>query len=252
MTTQNNQEGEIDRLAALQEIDCRIKEKEDEASGLLGEASSFEGELTRAREQLQQLVAEQQGLEAQRDEIEQKLDRDGNKLRDSRMRLNRVRNSTELLALQREIDLTKESNQQLEEQVLGIMTSLEALVERVTAAGAAVAALEGQFDAQVMERRQRAETLRTEMAGESGRREAVAQELDPTLRGKYEQIFQRRGGTAVVAVRQGVCLGCHMNVPPQMFNELQKFRDIRQCPNCHRILYWRPEPETVERKSASG
>ena len=58
---------------------------------------------------------------------------------------------------------------------------------------------------------------------------------------KYEQIFERRGGSAVVVGRQGVCTGCHMNVPPQMYNELQKFRDIRQCPNCHRILFYRPE-----------
>jgi len=45
----------------------------------------------------------------------------------------------------------------------------------------------------------------------------------------------------VVEVRNGTCLGCHMNLPPQFFNELQRARDIRLCPNCHRILFWRPE-----------
>jgi len=69
--------------------------------------------------------------------------------------------------------------------------------------------------------------------------------MNATLRVKYEQIFERRGGSAVVVVRQGVCTGCHMGVPPQMYNELQKFRDIRQCPNCHRILFYRPDAATV-------
>jgi predicted nucleic acid-binding Zn-ribbon protein len=30
-------------------------------------------------------------------------------------------------------------------------------------------------------------------------------------------------------------------LPPQFFNELQRSREVRLCPNCHRILYWRPE-----------
>ena len=39
----------------------------------------------------------------------------------------------------------------------------------------------------------------------------------------------------------GTCLGCHMHLPPQFFNELQRARDIRLCPNCHRILFWRAD-----------
>jgi hypothetical protein len=36
-----------------------------------------------------------------------------------------------------------------------------------------------------------------------------------------------------------------MNVPPQLYIEIQKRRDVILCPNCHRILFWRPEPATV-------
>jgi hypothetical protein len=62
--------------------------------------------------------------------------------------------------------------------------------------------------------------------------------MDPGLRSKYEQLFDRRGGTAVVAVAAGICSGCRMQVPWQFYNELLKSRDsVRQCPNCHRILF---------------
>jgi predicted nucleic acid-binding Zn-ribbon protein len=61
------------------------------------------------------------------------------------------------------------------------------------------------------------------------------------LRSKYEQIFERRGGMAVVEARNGICQGCRMRVPPQLYNELQKHHEIRMCPNCHRILFWRAE-----------
>ncbi len=61
-------------------------------------------------------------------------------------------------------------------------------------------------------------------------------------------IFARRGGLAVVEVRAGTCQGCHMNVPPQLFNQIQRNEQVILCPNCQRMLYWRPERE----EGASG
>jgi hypothetical protein len=55
---------------------------------------------------------------------------------------------------------------------------------------------------------------------------------------RYEFIRQRRNGTAIAPVREGVCLGCNMNVLPQQFIDLQKGEEILQCPHCQRILYW--------------
>jgi hypothetical protein len=101
--------------------------------------------------------------------------------------------------------------------------------------------METQLPEEVAARRQLAEDILRGLEGERQERDALARGMSDSLRSKYEQIFQKRGGTAVVEVRNGTCLGCHMHVPPQLFNELQKFRDMRQCPNCHRILFWRPD-----------
>ena len=85
--------------------------------------------------------------------------------------------------------------------------------------------------------------MRQELESERGAREALAADMDPSLRSKYEQLFERRGGAAVVTARGGICTGCRMHIPPQLYNELQKHRDVvRQCPNCRRILFWRPAP----------
>jgi len=51
-------------------------------------------------------------------------------------------------------------------------------------------------------------------------------------------IKARRNGIAIVAVSRGICSGCHMNIPPQLYNELQRSEQILCCPNCNRILYW--------------
>jgi len=67
--------------------------------------------------------------------------------------------------------------------------------------------------------------------------------VDGDLRRRYEMIFSRRGGVAVVAVRGGTCQGCHMNVPPQLFNLIQRNEQLILCPNCQRMLFWQPEGE---------
>ena len=167
-------------------------------------------------------------------------------MKDRRMRLNRVRNERELQALRREIEVGKEANQQVEEQLLGLFESLDALNAAARDAEQKLAELETSSQAMLAEHRTRIATLAAEVLQERQRRDRTAEGLDMGLRRKYEQIFERRGGTAVVEVRGGICLGCHMNLPPQFFNELLRTREVRLCPNCHRILYLRPERVEVE------
>lgn len=234
---------DIDRLAALQELDARLKVRRDRMTALLLEADGVDLELARQRQAVQALTGERDGLEQRRSDMDRQLELSGFKIRDNRMRMNRVRNSVELLALQREVDLTKEANAQVEEELIQVMEQLETLAVQLTAAQEALTALEAQAAEVVAARRAEADTLRQELDAEAGAREALAAGMDPALRGKYEQIFERRGGSAVVFAHDYMCSGCRMRIPPQFYNELQKFRDVRQCPNCHRILYWRPPAE---------
>jgi predicted nucleic acid-binding Zn-ribbon protein len=54
-------------------------------------------------------------------------------------------------------------------------------------------------------------------------------------------LISRRGGTAVVNVKNGVCLGCFMNIPPQLFIEVTKNNRLILCPSCNRIFYFTEE-----------
>jgi hypothetical protein len=125
--------------------------------------------------------------------------------------------------------------------LLRVMELLESLVAVAAEAEQRQADLEAAAAAKISERRTGMGQLLEDVAREREVRDRMASALDASLRRKYEQIFERRGGTAVVEVRNGICQGCHINLPPQLFNELQRTRDVRMCPNCHRILFWRAE-----------
>ena len=252
ITVEEDLESEINRLAALQEADQRLKAQQEHVTALRSEADRFEAEMERQWTTIAGLTTEHDGLEAQRADMDAQLEAEGGKIRDSRMRMNRVRNDRELLALQREVNLSKEANLQLEEALITVMESLEGLSSQISAAREVLEGLEKQREVEVAQRRTEAEALGEGVSAEQDRREALVQGMSASLRSKYEQIFHRRGGTAVVEARQGTCQGCHMNVPPQLFNELQRSRAIHQCPSCHRILYWRPESAVYTSSSNDG
>jgi hypothetical protein len=83
--------------------------------------------------------------------------------------------------------------------------------------------------------------LQRELAELEERRKKVRKTVPAPLMKRYEFIRQRRNSSAVCPVHEGVCLGCHMNILPQQFIDLQKGLEILQCPHCQRILYWADE-----------
>ena len=69
-------------------------------------------------------------------------------------------------------------------------------------------------------------------------REKVIALLDSELFEKYLKIKeQHHGSLAVVSVKDAVCHGCNVNLPPQLYNELFRYDSLKFCPNCQRIIY---------------
>jgi len=62
--------------------------------------------------------------------------------------------------------------------------------------------------------------------------------VDPELLKRYLNIKEQDPGElAVVPVKDAVCYGCNVNLPPQLYNELFRCDSLRFCPNCQRIIY---------------
>ena len=239
-TEESSKDVELDQLAALQDIDRELKVQQDKVDELIGAADDCELKLAAQRAELERLTLEKKTLDSQRRDLEVRVEIEGNKIRDSRMKMNNVRTDREVLALQRQVEIGRAANQQLEEELFTVLESLETLEAQMAEIRTDVAELGGKANTEAVERRREAEGLDRDLESVRTRRHSIADKINPSLRSKYEQLFKVRNGTAVVEVRQGTCLGCHMNVPPQLFNEIQRDRNVRQCPNCNRILFWRP------------
>ncbi len=79
------------------------------------------------------------------------------------------------------------------------------------------------------------------------KKEKISAGLDEEIVYKFEKIVKKKDGIGIVSIRNNVCMGCNMILPPQFVNDVRREERIIFCPNCSRILYFFDEkPEDDE------
>jgi predicted nucleic acid-binding Zn-ribbon protein len=234
---------QIEILALLQTVDREIKEQTGLKQGLLGELQAKERDIQAKKREIDVLnaaCAEREKLRAEKDRVFQD---EGKKAMEKRMRMNRIKNAKELQALQREIDLLRHSNSELEEELITIMQEIDGIKAAMRAKEAEMAAMQEEWQKQQQELQGQISGIDQAVSEALTRRQNIAAQVARDLISRYELIFSRRGGNAVVEVAGGICQGCYMNIPPQLSNEIIKSEKVHLCPSCQRILYVKPTEE---------
>ena len=242
---------QIAQLVSLQELDQRLQQKSRKLEELHEQIATIAAEKElheRNAEEREKHIGE---LEMQQREVDGLLKLEEEKIKEKRVRLNRVRNEKELLVLQREIEMMKEANGELEEKVLVVMGHLEEERQLYEETRAKVAELTGQLSTEKAAVEGQIATLEEEAEAGRKTRQKITSGLDAGLCARYDRIFGNRGALAVVEVKDETCQGCHMRIPPHMCNQVQSSQmqgksEIFNCPHpyCGRIVY--VELESVE------
>lgn len=235
---------QIELLVNLQIVDLQLRERTDAIETLRREIADIDASLAGQRLALDTVRAERAELESRRRDIEGTLADEEAKMKDRRMRLNRIRNEKEASAVRREIEVAKEGTAVHEETLMGIFEQLDGVKARETEMAAACDALESRRSTEKERIDLEIEELSSGLDEARTKRESLAAGLDANLRRQYETILSRKRGQAVVEVRGGTCDGCHMRIAPQLANEIHRNTRVISCPSCHRILYVRP-PEAA-------
>jgi hypothetical protein len=151
----------------------------------------------------------------------------------------------------KEIGFREDQRDQKETRVLELLDQVEAQKQTLTEKEQVIKELQKNYKRQAAEVAARVEELEQQRDIFEKKRDILKKELPAPLLKRYDFIRQRRNGSAISEVKEGVCLGCHMNILPQQFIDLQKGEDLIQCPHCQRILYWVGEEEAEETASLS-
>jgi uncharacterized protein len=236
---------QIEALAALQRVDQALKDNTEAVAAGERRVAELEDALQRQQATTAAARALLTDLGTRQKALEERLAGAETRMKDKRMRITRIRNDKELGLAKREIDLLKEETGQVETELVGVLEQVEAAQKQCAAAEIALGELTAARDREAGELRDTVARLSSDIERDKARRDELVGGVDGDLRRKYELIFSRRGGVAVVEVRSGTCLGCHMHVPPQLFIQIQRNEQVLACPNCQRILFWQAEQDAA-------
>ncbi len=228
---------EIVNLIKLQEIDLEIRKIDslreklpEKYNYLIEKISKIRSEIEKERELLLE-------LQKKKIDIEDEISLESTRLTKSQQKLSTIKTNREYQALLKEIEEMKKGNKAREDEILGIMEKNEDISKKINEKDAEIKKLTVEYD----EEKNNIEKLSAEFSERYAflltEREVISNSVKKDILSKYNFLKDKRAGLAIVEVKGAVCMGCHMNVPPQLFNELLRNDKIYFCPSCQRLIY---------------
>lgn len=216
--------------AKIQELEANLKAFPAKFESMQADVRKVEGMLERERAQLAETETWKKRQEQEARDQEDALIR-------AKQRSAMVKNVKEHMANERELELNRKTAQAREEEAAKLGTAVVSARAALSQHEADLVAMKSHVAEEESAARAQMSGVEAQIAAARAERELAAQRVEPAALKRYASIRMRRG-LALSAVKAGTCQGCHMNIPPQLFNILQRGVTIEVCPNCNRIIYW--------------
>ncbi|MFZ1982118.1 MAG: C4-type zinc ribbon domain-containing protein [Smithella sp.] len=160
-------------------------------------------------------------------------------------RMLEVKNNKEYQAMLKEIEIAESSRGEIETQIISLLDELDKLSVLVKKDEEILKQSRSKYEQEKKEMEDDLNAVDTDVANWEQKRIGLQRDVPNELLVRYERIKKRNKGVGVTSVWKAVCNGCHMNIPPQLYNELQRSDDLLSCPNCNRIMYFQDMEKPV-------
>ena len=168
-------------------------------------------------------------------------------IKKSEAKLSSVKTNKEYQAFLKEIDDFKEKNSKLEDGMIELLDRIEDAENILNAKITEYSELQARLHNEKEAIQKETEEGKRQLENLDAEHNTVVAGIDAGLLATYDKVKSLQGnGIAIVAVKDAVCQGCNMNIPPQMYNELQRGDSLKKCPICDRIIYWEDENKRSE------
>jgi predicted nucleic acid-binding Zn-ribbon protein len=229
---------QVELLVELQQIDSERKRIETKKQDLPVELErlkttlrDFEVKVEEERKKIEDLY-EQHRLK------ENELKKGNETLKKTKSRLFEVKTNKEYQALLKEIEVLNGRNDELESEIIKLLEAIDIVKEQLEQEEKEYTAFRSERESDIRKIEEEINSIDSVLITIHKKYSDVKGHIHADHLRRYDIIKQKRNNRAVVPVWKGICGGCHMNIPPQMYNELQKFEELMLCPHCNRIIYW--------------
>lgn len=234
-------EGNISKLVELQVIDLDVRKLDQEMAGGYSELEKRKSVIDEQRAAIELIAGKIEAAEIQQSKLQTDLEDETARVKDRQGKVMSIQNNREYQCLMKEIEDGKRANKQREDeiiQLLELVESFKAKLDEQVAVNKTEEKLLAEEQANVDKIAKEINAKKSSMVKARAQK---AKEIEKKILKKYDMLLERRDGMGIAGVTQGVCQGCHMNIPPQLFNDLMKEDKLYMCPTCNRIIYHLPE-----------
>jgi len=237
----------IKQLLVLQELDGIINGIKKELDDQPLKLKEIEKTLAAKNEELENDQNKIKNLETQKNNQEQLLFLEQEKLKKTRNRLSgsNVRHTSAYYANQREIEKLKNDSDAMESSLLELMQSMDEIKENTAGLEREIKELETERACADDALKSIIGKLRSELDEKLEKRKGITSKIEQSILSQYERIHGSYPENAICRAINEMCTGCHMNIPPQIYNEVIRAEKAIFCPTCQRILYYQSDEEAV-------
>ena len=225
-------------LVKLQNIDFEIEKFMLRKVDLPREIARLDEELESIEEEMEQSGQKLDELKIDHKTRETALKNGVENSKKAKSRLLEVKTNKEYEATLKEIDAINAKSSEIEDEIIHILEELDKASEDLKVKESETVSHRSGCENGKRKLKKELDLIDSELDDIMEKRDKIRSGIKTKLLKKFDIIKDRKNGRAVVPVRKEVCYGCYMNIPPQMYNELQKNEKMILCPHCERIIYW--------------
>ena len=224
----------------LQKVDTDIKNLEEKKEKLPLELLPFRENLDALKQELEEMKKTQEAMQVERKGKEGEVTSNEETIKKLNIQLYSLKSNKEYQTMLKEIDDLKNKNKELDDKNLELMEKGEEYSKVMKEKERELKAQEEAFKKEENRVNLEITGINSQLEVRAKDRENQKIKIGDSLYQKYEKIRQGKGGLGIVAVADNSCGGCHINLPPQVINEV-KMRKVVFCGSCARLLYWPEE-----------
>ncbi len=236
----------FDKLIKLQDVLLKEFKAEDELKEIPRELNALKAKYERLERSLKE---EKENIENYKKTVEdilkniEALNRDKEKYEGQILQIKTQKEyealTSEIAQIEEKISLMKEQEEDLNSEIVKLNREIENQEEEYARLKEEIAVKEKEVNEQL-------ENKKRELEGYLKEKEEISSGLDDEIIYKFEKIVKKKDGIGIVSIKNNICMGCNMILPPQFVNDVRREESIIFCPNCSRILYYfEEEPQDI-------
>jgi len=226
----------IIKLLELQRLDNEINEINLQIDATLSRLTPLKKEIKRIEDELVFLKKEIEEKELQRKRLEIEIGKREEDMKKYQSQLYNVKTQKEYDALEHEITNLKNLNSNDEDSVLAIYEILDSDKKKVSELKELKVKKDDELGRISNEINLQVSSKKDVISQKELERKTVRKSVPDNYLTIYDRIYSRFPGDVLTNIKNNMCMGCRITLPPRLQQEIYSEEKIIFCESCSRIL----------------